>query len=171
MKLNMRHGVLMVALASLGTAMAGSALAAPVTGDAVSTSSSAPAAPQRHWHGHGPMGGSFLLGTLLRAAHQLNLSDDQKSQIKTILTSARSEARTAAAAQPDIAVLGNPADPNYATALQTVKTNAANRIQRESELQSQIYNVLTSEQKSQLPMVLAGIKAKMAQRRAQHAAG
>jgi Spy/CpxP family protein refolding chaperone len=167
MKLNKRHGVLMVAL--LGAGLAGSALAATAA-DSAAGSSSAAAGPHHHWRGHGGPGGSFLLGTLLRATHQMNLSTDQKSQIKAILAADRTQAR-GQGQQVDIAVLGNPADPNYATALQTAKINAANRLQRESEVQSQIYNVLTTEQRNQLPTVLAGIKAKMAQHRAQHSAG
>jgi hypothetical protein len=63
-------------------------------------------------------------------------------------------------------VLGNPGDANYATALQSAKTLAATRIQNESELQGQIYNVLTAQQKAQLPTVLASMKAQAAQRRA-----
>jgi Spy/CpxP family protein refolding chaperone len=110
----------------------------------------------------------MLLGTTLRAAHQLNLSAEQQSQIKTILQNAHAQAKANRAANAvDMAVIGNPADPNYATALQTMKTNAANRVQAESELQAQIYNVLTPQQKTQLPSVLASMKAKQ---EAQHAA-
>lgn len=171
MKLNRRSGMLVVALASIGMGM-GTALTV-LAQDASSSSSSS--APAHHHHGHfrgrrfGP--GSMLLGMTLRAAHQLNLTADQKAQIKTILQTARSQARAnAQAGSIDIAVLGNPADPNYATELETLKSNAANRIQEESELQSQIYNVLTAQQKEQLPTVLASIKAKQAARRAAWAA-
>ena len=66
----------------------------------------------------------------------------------------------------DMSVLGNPGDPNYATALQSAKTMAATRLQNESEIQGQIYNVLTAQQKTQLPTVLAAMKAQAAQRRA-----
>ena len=72
-------------------------------------------------------------------------------------------------------VLANPGDPNYATALQSAKTLASTRIQNQSELQGQIYNVLTAQQKAQLPTVLASMKAQAAQRRAaweqKHATG
>jgi Spy/CpxP family protein refolding chaperone len=166
MKLNTRCGVLVIALASLGAGIAASALAAPPA-----DSSTAPAGSpyQGRFFHRGGLGGGFMLGTMLRASRQLNLSSEQQSQIKTILLSARSQMRAQGpGAGADIAVLGNPADPNFATALQTAKMAAANRIQRESELQAQVYNVLTTEQKAQLPGVLAGMKAKMAARRAQH---
>jgi periplasmic protein CpxP/Spy len=163
MKLHTRCGVLVIALASLG--IAGSALAAQ---PATTTTTTPTGRPHGHFHRGGP--GGALLGTLLRATKQLNLSSDQQTQIKSILSSARSQARSqgGAGTGPDITVLGNPADPNYATALQSAKTAASNRIQQESELQSQVYNVLTTAQRAQLPSVLATMKAQMASWRAQH---
>src|SRR5258708_38605375 len=114
----------------------------------------------------------------LRATKQLNLTADQQASIKTILTAARAQAKAARAsgqAPVDMAVLGNPGDPNYATALQSAKTVAATHIQNESELQSQIYNVLTAQQKAQLPTVLATMKPQAQPRRAvweqRHATG
>jgi Spy/CpxP family protein refolding chaperone len=62
--------------------------------------------------------------------------------------------------------LANPGDPNYATALQNAKTAAATRLQKQVELQSQIYNVLTADQKAKLPQVLADMKSKAEARRA-----
>jgi Spy/CpxP family protein refolding chaperone len=62
--------------------------------------------------------------------------------------------------------LANPGDPNYATALQNAKTAAANRLQSQVDLESQIYNVLTADQKAKLPQVLADMKTKAQQRRA-----
>jgi Spy/CpxP family protein refolding chaperone len=119
-----------------------------------------------------------MVGMTLRATKQLNLTADQQASIKTILTTARTQAKAAHAsgeAPVDMAVLGNPGDPNYATALQSAKTLAATHIQNESELQSQIYNVLTPAQKAQLPTVLASMKAQAQQRRAvweqRHATG
>jgi Spy/CpxP family protein refolding chaperone len=165
MKLNRNVGLLVLAMAGV-TAAAGIANAqttAPSTSTAPTTT--APAADHK-WHGHR---GGFLLGATLRATKQLNLTAEQQASIKSILSNARSQAKAARAAgnsQIDITVLGNPGDPNYATALQSAKTLAANRIQTESELQSQIYNVLTPQQKAQLPTVLASMKAQAAARRA-----
>ena len=107
----------------------------------------------------------MLLGITLRATKQLNLTAEQQASIKSILSNARAQmkaARASGQAPVDMAVLGNPGDPNYATALQSAKTLAANRIQTESELQGQIYNVLTAQQKAQLPTVLASMKAQAA---------
>jgi Spy/CpxP family protein refolding chaperone len=99
-----------------------------------------------------------------RALKQLNLSDAQKQQIKSLVSASRQAAKAQAA--PDLSVLANPADPNYASTLQAVKDRAAARIQHWSEVQMQIFNVLTPEQKAQLPQVLSAMQARIAQRRA-----
>jgi len=167
MKSNRNVGILV--LAAAGIVGAAGVVSAQTTAPSASTSSAttmAPAAGHHRWHGHR---GDLLLGVTLRATRQLNLTPEQEASIKTILSNARAQAKAARASgqsQVDIAVLGNPGDPNYATALQSAKTLAANRIQTESELQGQIYNVLTAEQKAQLPAVLASMKAEAAQRRA-----
>ncbi len=173
MKMNRKIGVLVLAVSGVigatGVVSAQTASGSP--------SAAAAAAPEggHRWHGHR---GGMLLGLTLRATRQLNLTPEQQASIKTILSNARAQAKAAhASGQPalDIAVLGNPGDPNYATALQSAKTLAASRIQAESELQGQIYNVLTAEQKAQLPTVLAAMKAQHEQRRAaweqRHATG
>lgn len=174
MKLNRNVGLLVVAIAGLGGA-AGIAYAQSTTSSSTpATTSTAPAAHGK-WHHRG---GGLLLGMTLRATKQLNLTADQQASIKQILSTARAQAKAAHAsgqAPVDMTVLANPGDPNYATALQSAKTLAANRIQSESEIQGQIYNVLTAQQKAQLPTILASLKAEAAQRRAtweqKHASG
>jgi Spy/CpxP family protein refolding chaperone len=106
-----------------------------------------------------------MLGMTLRAGRQLNLTPDQQQSIKSLLATARAQ-RRAATSTVDPAVLGNPGDPNYASAVQAAKAVAANRIDTEMALQAQIYDVLTPAQKQQLPQVLASIKAQMQARRA-----
>jgi Spy/CpxP family protein refolding chaperone len=165
MKFNRNVGLLVLAMASIGTA-AGVA-SAQTTTPSTTTTTTAPATGHK-WHGHHH--GGFMLGMTLRATKQLNLTADQQASIKTILTTARAQAKAAHAAAGtstvDMSVLANPGDANYATALQTAKTASATRIQNESEIQGQIYNVLTAAQKAQLPTVLASMKAQAAARRA-----
>ena len=164
MKLNRNVGLLVVAIAGLGGA-AGIAYAQSTTSSSTpATTSTAPAAHGK-WHHRG---GGLLLGMTLRATKQLNLTADQQASIKQILSTAHAQAKAARAAGPavDMSVLGNPGDPNYATALQSAKSLASTHIQNESEIQAQVYNVLTAEQKAQLPTVLASLKAQAAQRRA-----
>ena len=164
MKLNRNLGLLVLAIASIGVGGA-VGIASAQTPAPAAASTTAPT-PGHRWHGHH---GGMLLGITLRATRQLNLTADQQASIKSILANGRAQMKAARASDQtpvDVAVLGNPGDPNYATALQSAKTLAANRIQTESELQGQIYNVLTAEQKAQLPMVLASMKEQAAQRRA-----
>jgi Spy/CpxP family protein refolding chaperone len=163
MKLNRNVGLLVLAIASIAAGGAVGIASAQTPPSAATTTG-----PKmgHGWHHHH---GGMLLGMTLRATKQLNLTADQKASIKSILANARAQMRAAHAssqAPVDMAVLANPGDPNYATALQSAKMLAANRIQTESELQGQIYNVLTAEQKAQLPAVLASMKAEAAQRRA-----
>jgi Spy/CpxP family protein refolding chaperone len=174
MKLNRNVGLLVLAMASIAAGGAVEVASAQTAAPAATTTDTAPTGGHK-WHRHP---GGMLLGMTLRATRQLNLTAEQQASIKSILANAREQAKAArASGQPpvDMAVLANPGDPNYATALQSAKTLASNRIQKESELQAQIYNVLTPEQKAQLPTVLASMKAQAAQRRAQweqkHAAG
>jgi len=113
------------------------------------------------WHRH-EAGQRFL--SLFR---QLGLSANQKSQIKSILADARAARQKNAgerqAARAQMAALANPGDPSYATALQAAKTRAADAIQRRSDLQVSLYNVLTPQQKAQLTQAIV-------ERRAEHAA-
>ncbi len=167
MKSNRTLGLLLIAAA----VSAGAAAAATQATQATTAAASTPAG--RHWH-HRHC--SMLVGTMLRATRQLDLTAEQQQTIKGILSAARSQhQRSGAAPAVDMTVLANPGDPNYATALQTAKARAASRLQSQIELQGQIYNVLTAEQKAKLPEVLADMKTKAAQRRAawqqQHAAG
>jgi Spy/CpxP family protein refolding chaperone len=104
---------------------------------------------------------------MLRATHQLNLTSDQQAAIKGILSDARAQHKAAAGSgSVNLAALANPGDPNYATALQSAKTAAAARFQSQVDLQNQIYNVLNADQKAKLPEVLADMKSKAEQRRA-----
>jgi Spy/CpxP family protein refolding chaperone len=146
---------LMVALAMTGVAGA-------VMGQ-TSGSSSSGGAVAGHWHHHGH--GMMVGGGLLRAVHQLNLTPAQQQSVHTILTAARSQlqAERKAAGGPDFAVLSNPGDPNYGSAMQDLQARMASRIQEQSETQQAIYKVLTPEQQQQLPQILAAMKAKMSQ--------
>jgi Spy/CpxP family protein refolding chaperone len=172
MKLNRTLGLLLVASATVG---AGAAVAAAATTStsAATTAATAPAPGGGHrHHRHGGM----LVGVMLRAAHQLNLTADQQTTIKGILSSARAQHQAAAGtASVDLMTLANPGDPNYAAALQNARTAAANRLQSQVDLEGRIYNVLTADQKAKLPQVLADMKTKAQQRRAawqqQHEAG
>jgi Spy/CpxP family protein refolding chaperone len=169
MKSNSKRLLLAVAVATLGagavvTACAQSTSSAPVTTN-----------PNGRHHGHfRHFGGGRFVGSLLRATKQLNLTTEQQSNIKTILSNAR-HGNQSGSEHPALTVLGNPSDPGFASAVQGAAANASNRVQKESALAGQIYSVLTTTQRQQLPAVLASIQAKQDARRAawaaKHAAG
>src|ERR1700761_6858364 len=130
MKLNRTLGLLLVATATVGAGAAVAAVSTTTTPSATTTTT-APATGGKHWH-HGHRGGGMLVGMMLHATKQLNLTADQQASIKTILSTARAQAKAAHAANAssvDMTVLANPGDPNYATALQSAKTLASTRIQ------------------------------------------
>ena len=166
MKLNRKLGLLVAAVASI-TAGAAMTAAAQTTSSSSSSSSATTTAPTAHGHWHHRAAGGMLVGALLHASKQLDLTSDQQQTIKTILSNARAQRQANTQTGPvDFTVLANPGDPNYATAVQSAKTLAANRIQQQSDVANQIYNVLTADQKAKLPQVLADMKAKFQQRRA-----
>jgi Spy/CpxP family protein refolding chaperone len=120
------------------------------------TAGSAPAVPGGHqWrhHGHefGPM----------HVLHKLNLTADQKTQIKSIMTAARSESKALMESdrtnKQSLASTA-PTDSAYPELLATAKANAATRVQKASDLWGQVYAILTPEQKAQIPAILAAEK-------------
>ncbi len=161
MKLNRTLGLLLIASATIG---AGAALAAQ-TSPRESNTNVAPAVQGPHWHRHGGM----LVGVMLRAAHHLDLTPEQQASIKTILGNARAQHQSAGVPRVDLAALANPGDPNHAAAIESARAAAAARFQSELDVQQQIYDVLTAEQKAKLPQVLAEMQSKARERRAQWA--
>jgi Spy/CpxP family protein refolding chaperone len=125
-----------------------------------------------HWDHRGHRGrfhrAGFLLGGALR---RLNLTHDQRDQVHQILSSARTQndSLRQSVAQ-NFAALHNPGDPGYAAALQAAQTRASNMVTQRSQIEKQIYGVLTPAQKSQLPQVLASIQTRMQQHAGAHAA-
>jgi Spy/CpxP family protein refolding chaperone len=140
------------------------------------------AGPPRHGHHEGEwrggrdgaedwhQGGDRMGGPgLAHLFHGLNLTPDQRLKIHTLILSPRLQhLQQLAAHKPgesfDRSVLLNPGDPNYNAAVQAAKKDAADRVQRMSDLKVQLYNVLTPEQKAELTKHIGEWKARMAQR-------
>jgi Spy/CpxP family protein refolding chaperone len=165
MKSTIQRVLFAVAVATLGAGAVGTACAQ-------STSSAPGGAPANGGHrGHFRHfgGGGRFVGALLRATKQLNLSQDQQSTIKTILSSARHNHQRGGE-RPDLTVVGNPSDPGFASAVQGAAAQASNSVQQDSTLAGEIYAVLTPTQQKQLHSVLASIQAQEQARRAAWAA-
>ena len=111
------------------------------------------------------MGGPMIL----RSFRALDLTAAQQQQVHTVLSNAHSQfaAKAPTGAPPDMLALSNPGDPGYASAVQAAKKRATDRIQQQSDLNQQLYNVLTADQKAQLAKMVASWKARMAQRSAE----
>ena len=170
----------MAAVASIG--LAGGVVAA-IPSDSSTNANATPSASQedshgwqhrdhggwRHHHAHGwrHRHGAGLLGGALR---HLQLTADQRTKVRGILSSARAQnASTRQSIAQNFAALHNPGDPNYAAALQAAQSRASNFVAQRSQVEKQIYGILTPEQKSQLPQVLSSMQNRM-QERAAHAA-
>jgi Spy/CpxP family protein refolding chaperone len=136
-------------------------LATSLTGLAVyaATTTPAPMSPGGEWHhrhhgGFGPMG--FVL-------HKLNLTAEQKTQVKGIFAGEKSQfeaLRASAEANRQALATTPPNDPGYPALIQTAQTNAATRIKLESETWSAVYgNVLTKPQRDAIPGIVAAAQA------------
>jgi Spy/CpxP family protein refolding chaperone len=127
-----------------------------------------------HKQHHGGEGGGGMAGRrgmmpdpFSMAVEKLDLTPEQKTSVQSLLDGARLQNPSPMGGDGSrLAVLGNPGDPGYAAAVQQAKTDIANRIQARSDLDVQIYALLTPEQKTKLPQVLADMQAKWQQRRA-----
>ncbi len=110
-------------------------------------------------------GGPLLVGALLRQVRQLDLSDQQRQRVRDLFAQERKQ-RQSNASRPavDVSVIGDPGSRGYAKAVQDAKNRAVERIQRQSELATQIYGVLTSVQKRQLATLLAADEVRVQQR-------
>lgn len=106
-----------------------------------------------------------------RILHKLNLSAQQKSQVKNLVAQARSErASQRDSMRTNRAALEatSPNDPSYAGLVSTAQANASAAVQARADLWAQIYGVLTPEQKSQIPGIAAADQARRAQWQAAH---
>ena len=152
-------------LAALAVIGCGATLSAAVAADANSGSESS------GWHHGGGMHGRGPAGGMLQVLRELNLSDMQKQQVHALLGTAREQWQAQSpSAVNDLPALGNPGDPNHAAAVQAAQTRAAQRIQHWSDVEQQIYGILTPAQQAQLPQLLAQWQSQALARRNAHKA-
>jgi periplasmic protein CpxP/Spy len=142
-------------------------IAASLSGVAVYAATTAPATQTEsaggahHWHGrhHGFMG---------MVLHKLDLTDAQKTQVKTIMAEHKSQfeaLRTSAKANRQALETTPPTDGGYPALIETAQKNAATRIQLMSETWSSIYqNVLTKPQRDAIPGLVAAAQAQREER-------
>jgi Spy/CpxP family protein refolding chaperone len=110
------------------------------------------------WHGHHGAGMEYM-----HVLKQLNLSPEQKTQIKSIMESSRTQFKALGDSmrQNHEALLSTPpTDASYPALLQKAKENASARIDQMHAVHQQIYSVLTPEQQAKIPGIIAADKAK-----------
>jgi Spy/CpxP family protein refolding chaperone len=149
------RAIVIAALAAAG--LAGVAVHAATASDTASQGYD-----EHRWHGHhhGPA------GRFMHVLKQLNLSAEQKTQIKSIFEAAKPQFQALGAnmrSNAEALAGMSPTDAGYPALLATAKTNAAARIQQMSDVKAQIYAVLTKAQQEQIPQILAADKAKWQQ--------
>ena len=108
---------------------------------------------------------------LLRILKQLDLTPEQEQSVRSILESSaqrRDAFREKQRATLEALLKTMPDDPNYPALIAEQKQLAADAIQFGSEIHSQIYDLLTPEQKAKVPELLAEMKARMEERREWH---
>jgi len=118
-----------------------------------------------HWHHHEMHAPEFagepgLMGVL----HRLDLTQAQKDQIHGIMKNEHAQMESDRQGEiADLPALGNPGDPRHAAAVQSAQKRAADRIQHRSNIDQQIYAILTPAQQAQLPQLLTAMQQHMSQ--------
>jgi Spy/CpxP family protein refolding chaperone len=134
-------------------------LAAVAVNAATSTDPSSPPATGHHFH-HGPA------GHFMHVLKQLNLSAEQKTQIKSIFDTAKPQFKAlheSMRSNHDALLAATPSDADYPALIATEKANQAKMIDQMSAVKTQIYAVLTAAQIKQIPQIVAADKAKWQQ--------
>jgi protein CpxP len=156
---------------ALCLAVSMSGLAVYAAGTTPPTAAEGPGPGGHHWHGHH----HGFMGMVL---HKLNLTDAQKTQVKSIMAGEKSQflaLRTSSRTNREALASTPPTDTAaYATLVATAQKNAATRIQLATETWSNVYsNVLTQAQRDAIPGIVAAAKAQREQRmeewKAEHA--
>ena len=150
-----------IAAALLLAGLAGTAAAEAPAAD---TTAAPPPGAHGHPHGAGPQ---MDLRHILR---QLNLTPEQKTQVDSILSSAKPQMQahhaTSVANREKLMVL-SPSDPAYPAAVAAVQADASSGVKLAADLKTQVYAVLTPEQQAKIPEIQATAKAQIAARRAE----
>jgi Spy/CpxP family protein refolding chaperone len=157
----------------LATSLSGLAVYAATTTPAADAAAGQPTQGQ-HWH-HGHHGrGMGGMGFVL---HKLNLTADQKAQVKAIFAGEKSQFEALhTSGKTNHAALATtpPNDPSYPALIETEQHNAATRISLMHQTWKQVYEtVLTKAQRDSIPGIVAAAQAertsRMAAWKAQHA--
>ena len=132
------------------------------------------------WQGHGHHGGGMhgdfgpgpgeMFGGFGPALKQLNLTDAQRQSVHSIMAAEHPQMQKMHEQMHTMLQTFEttlPDDPNYATVVAQATTQsqemAAQMVKHMSDVRSQVYELLTADQKKQLPGILKSIAAERAQ--------
>jgi protein CpxP len=118
-----------------------------------------------HMHRHSQRG-SALMSTL----KQLNLTPEQQQSVRSVFQNNADQHKTLSEqrrANRQALASTLPDDPKYPGLIEERKRLATESIQQRSDTETQIYALLTPEQKAQVPQLLAERKARWEQHRQQ----
>ena len=124
----------------------------------------APAAQRGQHHGWGGPDRGFQ-----RVLGQLDLTAEQKTRIQGFVaqaTPAMQATQQSGRANRDQLLVTPPDDPAYPGLIAFAKSNAAELIQRTSDLWSQVYDELTPDQRAQIPGLVAAARTERDSRKA-----
>ncbi len=105
---------------------------------------------------------------LARLVQKLDLTDEQRESLRALLDSSKAQRqslREQQRANMQAALTTLPDDPSYLAMIEKRKQLAAEAIQQRSDLNVQIYGLLTPEQKAKVPALIEEMKATAKQRR------
>lgn len=132
------------------------ALGAVAIASAAATESATPNDPPMRHGGHEGPGGPE--GGFHRVLDQLDLTAEQKTQIRAIFNQAKPQLKAAhesGRANRDQLEVMPPTDPAYPGVLASAKSNAGEQIQLMSDLWTQVYAKLTPDQRARIPGIVA----------------
>jgi protein CpxP len=152
-------------LAAGALATAGASISIATAADAAATTTP-PAGGHGGWHHHRHGHGHWMFS-------KLNLTDEQKAQVKTIMTAAGPQMKSIhQQMHANSMKLGQtaPNDPNYAgTVSEVSQANAAlhaQMITQREQVRASVFKILTPAQQQQLAALKAEMQAKMQARQA-----
>ncbi len=105
---------------------------------------------------------------LARLVQKLDLTQEQRQSLRSLLESTKAERKNLheeqrANFEASLTVL--PDDPSYPAMIEKRKQLASESIQQRSDLNVQIYALLTPEQKARVPALIEEVKTRMQERR------
>jgi Spy/CpxP family protein refolding chaperone len=106
---------------------------------------------------------------LTRLVQRLDLSEEQRQNLDSLLDSKRAEQESLQEQQRanvEASLTTLPDDPAYPALVEKRKELASTAIQQRSDLNVQIYALLTPEQKARVPQLIEEMRAHMKERRA-----